>query len=230
MQMNDDFSDVPQVPFGTDDFADNPEPRCPLLLLLDNSYSMSGKPISELNAGLSTLKEELISDTLASKRVEVGIISFGPIKIVNDFQSVLNFIPPNLVPSGNTPMGSAISQGLELLEDRKETYKSNGIAYYRPWVMLITDGAPTDTWQDAALKVREGENAKTFAFFAIGVEGASMDILKQISVRHPLKLKGLKFRELFLWLSSSMRSVSHSVIGEAVPLENPASPQGWAEV
>lgn len=230
MQMNDDFSDIPQVPFGTDDFADNPEPRCPLLLLLDNSYSMSGTPIAELNAGLSTLKEELISDTLASKRVEVGIISFGPVQIVNDFQSALNFIPPNLVPSGNTPMGSAISQGLDLLKDRKETYKSNGIAYYRPWVMLITDGAPTDTWQDAASKVQEGEAAKAFAFFAIGVEGANMDILKQISVRQPLKLKGLKFRELFLWLSSSMRSVSHSVIGEAVPLENPTSPQGWAEV
>jgi hypothetical protein len=41
-----------QVPFSGAEFADNPEPRCPCLLLLDNSGSMRGAPISELNEGL----------------------------------------------------------------------------------------------------------------------------------------------------------------------------------
>jgi uncharacterized protein with von Willebrand factor type A (vWA) domain len=40
---------VTQKPFGTDDFALNPEPRCPCLLLLDVSGSMAGEPITELN-------------------------------------------------------------------------------------------------------------------------------------------------------------------------------------
>ena len=40
-----------------DDFASNPEPRCPCLLLLDVSGSMRGHPIDELNAGLNTFKE-----------------------------------------------------------------------------------------------------------------------------------------------------------------------------
>ena len=31
-----------QIAFGTQDFADNPEPRCPCLLLLDVSGSMTG--------------------------------------------------------------------------------------------------------------------------------------------------------------------------------------------
>lgn len=75
--------------------------------------------------------------------------------------------------------------------------------------------------------VREGEASKSFAFFAVGVAGANMDVLKQISVRDPLKLEGLKFRELFQWLSNSMKSVSQSVPGTAVPIQ---SPQGWAEV
>lgn len=45
-----------QVPFftefGEDNFADNPEPRCPCLLLLDVSGSMQGRPLDQLNQGL----------------------------------------------------------------------------------------------------------------------------------------------------------------------------------
>jgi len=75
--------------------------------------------------------------------------------------------------------------------------------------------------------VREGEASKAFAFFAIGVRGANMKTLKQISVREPLMLDGLRFRELFSWLSSSLRSVSRSTPGTEVPLQPPT---GWASV
>lgn len=216
-----------QIAFGTDNFADNPEPRCPCLLLLDTSGSMSGAPISELNAGLVGFKNELATDSLAMKRVEVAVISFGPVQVENTFHTAPNFFPPNLSANGDTPMGSAIKQGLDIVKQRKEEYRANGISFYRPWVFLITDGAPTDEWQSAAALVREGESLKFFAFFAVGVAGANMDVLKQISVREPLKLDSLKFRELFQWLSNSMKSVSQSVPGTAVPIQ---SPQGWAEV
>src|SRR5580704_3877015 len=70
-----------QVPFGAAaDFADNPEPRCPCLLILDTSGSMSGPPIAELNAGTRTFKDELSADSMASKRVEVAIVGFGPVR------------------------------------------------------------------------------------------------------------------------------------------------------
>jgi uncharacterized protein YegL len=216
-----------QITFGTDDFATNPEPRCPCVLLLDVSGSMSGQPIAELNAGLLTFKDELAADALAVKRVEVAIVTFGPTKVDLPFTSATNFYPPNLSSQGDTPMGSAILQALDLVRDRKNEYKSNGISYYRPWVFLITDGGPTDSWQASANAVREGEAGKQFAFFAIGVKGANMDILRQISVREPLSLDALKFRQLFSWLSSSLRSVSRSTLGTEVPLE---SPKGWAAV
>ncbi len=216
--------------FGTDSFAENPEPRCPVILLLDTSGSMRGTPIQELNAGVELFRDELLADTLASKRVEVAIVGFGPVQVIQEFVTADYFNPPELRAEADTPMGSAVETALDLLQSRKDTYKANGIAYYRPWVFLITDGGPTDYWQTAARKVQEGEGKKSFAFFCIGVEDARIDILAQISSRKPLKLKELRFRDLFQWLSSSLKSVSRSTPGDEVPLQNPTTPDGWASV
>jgi uncharacterized protein YegL len=157
--------DLQQIPFGGAEFAENPEPRCPCILLLDTSGSMQGDPIMELNRGLATFKDELISDGLAAKRVEICIVTFGPVQVINEFQTAEDFYPPVLETTGDTPTGSAIETALSLLQHRKEQYRSNGISYYRPWVFLITDGFPTDNWQQAAKLVREGEAQKSFAFF-----------------------------------------------------------------
>ena len=201
-----------QITFATSDFASNPEPRCPCILLLDVSGSMNGRPINELNAGLVTFRDELLADSLALKRVELGIVTFGPVHVEQPFTSAANFFPPILFAQGDTPMGAAITKALDMVEERKREYRANGISYYRPWIFLITDGAPTDEWQAAANKVFQGADMKTLA---------------QISVRQPLPLQGLQFRELFSWLSSSLRSVSRSTPGTEVVLE---APKGWTSV
>ena len=223
----DEYISFEQIPFGSDNFADNPEPRCPCVLLLDTSISMGGMPINQLNEGVRTFKKELLQDPLATKRVEVAIVTFGPVNIENDFHTVPNFHPRELDTTGDTPMGAAIITGIDMIARRKKEYKEAGIAYYKPWIILITDGAPTDDFAKAAARVKEGEAGKSFAFFAIGVEGANMDILQQISVRAPIKLKGLMFREFFMWLSASMKMVSAKNPGSAINL---LPPSGWSEL
>jgi uncharacterized protein YegL len=233
--MPNDFEQIPHaggkiVPFSNAIFAENPEPRCPCLLLLDTSSSMAGRPIEELNAGLVAFKDELMADSLAAKRVEIGIVTFGPPLPVIHFQTADTFQPPVLSAAGDTPMGAAIELGLAMLRDRKDEYRRNGVEYYRPWMFLITDGAPTDPWLNAAHQVQLAESSKTVQFFAVGVEGANFEILRQISAREPLALSGLRFRDMFMWLSNSLHSVSQSRVGEQVPLVNPTAPGGWGSV
>lgn len=218
-----------QIPFESE-FVSNPEPRCPCLLLLDTSGSMQGKPLAQLNEGVRTFKEQLASDGMAMQRVEVAIVTFGPVKVVSDFQTADTFLPPILVPTGDTPIGAAVTTALDMIEARKRDYRAAGISYYRPWIFLITDGTPTDEWRSAAARIHAGDNneTKSFSFFGVGVEGASMETLSLICSpgRPPLKLSGLNFRELFVWLSASLKGVSQSQVGTAVPLP----PPGWASV
>ncbi|MCK5524879.1 MAG: VWA domain-containing protein [Thiomargarita sp.] len=214
-------------------FVDEPtEPKCPCVLLLDISDSMSqrddyGKrPIDELNDGLMIFQNSLQEDTLTSIRVEVAIITFGgeEAALEQDFVIARQFKAPKLSTYGRTPMGNAIHLGLDKIRDRKTLYKQQGIPYYRPWVFLITDGLPTDDWQSAAQRVKQEEANKSVAFFAVGVQDADMRTLANISVQPPAKLAGLNFRDLFVWLSTSLSSVSQSQKGSQLQLP----PVNWA--
>lgn len=242
--------------FEASEFAENPEPRVPCVLLLDTSASMdevvrdygnstgetevtewglsgsfSGgtRRIDFLNRGLVAFKESLASDSLASRRAEIAIVTFGGmVTTIQDFVTADRFQPPHLQTSGSTPLGQAILTGLDMVAARKAIYRKEGVSYYRPWIFLITDGGPdpNDPWRSAAAQVKQGEQAKSFAFFTVAVEDANMDVLTQVSKRPPLKLKGVNFREMFLWLSQSMQAVSQSSPGDTVPLP----PVGWSEV
>lgn len=224
--------DFDQRPFGDPDLPnigiDNPEDRCAVVLVLDTSASMSGPRIDALNEGLRHFREELSHDALAMRRVEVAVVTFGPVQVQSDFVSAEDFWPPALEASGMTPMGEAVLQAIDLLSTRKAIYRRSGLNYYRPWIFLITDGAPTDSITAARQRIQDGEARKEFMFFAVGVEGADMPKLAELSVRDPLMLKGLAFRQLFQWLSSSLGAVSRSQLGDAPALTNPTGPNGWA--
>jgi uncharacterized protein YegL len=215
----------------TAEFAENPEPRCACVLLLDTSGSMAGTAIQSLNEGLKAFKADVIKDSLASRRLEIAVVSFdSEVKVVQDFVTVDQFEPPMLAAGGTTSMGAGVMTALDMIQARKGIYKSNGIAYYRPWVFMITDGEPqgepAELFQAAAQRVKDDENHKRIAFFAVGVEGAHMQKLADLATRAPVKLLGLNFVDMFVWLSRSVQEVAHSKTDDMVALP----PPGWGTV
>jgi uncharacterized protein YegL len=218
-----------QQPFAAAEFAENPEPRCPCVLLLDTSGSMQGDSIDELNRGMQAFRNELFNDSLSMKRVEIAVVTFGPVSVLHEFTTADMFSPTRLEAAGDTPLGAAVTRGLGLLRTRKQVLRDNGIKLFRPWIFLITDGDPTDNWHHLPQIIRDGEENKSFSFFALGVQGANFDILKKISVREPMKLDGIKFKEFFMWLSASLKNVSGSNPGDSVQIPD-YKPYGWAEV
>lgn len=216
------------------------EPHCPIVLLLDTSGSMSihGK-IDEMKEGLRAFKEELGSDDLARKRVDIAVVTFGEsVEVVHPFSLVDAFTPPEIVAAGLTPMGEAIQRAIGMVEERREEYRSAGIDSYRPWIFLVTDGEPTDMyegdalWEAVAGAIRSGEENGDFLFFTVGAEPADMKILSALSPpgRDPVRLRDNRFSDMFVWLSRSQVRVSTSCTGDQVILEDFFGPGGWGEI
>ena len=214
-------------------FAENPEPRCPCVLVVDVSSSMYGNKINQLNSGIATFADELKADQLASLRTEVAIVTFGShAEMPQDFVTADQFSPPSLVANGITMMSQGVNLALDKIEERKQMYRDNGIDYYRPWLFLLTDGAPTEEEEVVnamAERLKSADGEKRVAAFSVGVQGADMDLLTRISPRRPLMLKGLEFSSMFVWLSQSMSRVSRSRTDDEIELDTDGL-QDWAAI
>lgn len=222
-----DFERYPELePIGEDMFL-NTERRCPVILLQDTSSSML-PVIDEVNQGLKELRADLLSDPLASQRVEIAIITFGPVVLAQDFVTVDQWVPPRLNASGSTPLGAALGFALQQLRVRKRAYREAGIPYYRPWLWLVTDGAPTDKWQAPVAEVQSEIANGGVEMFTIGTRNADFSVLREISnPRHPVRLHEARYREMFLWLSQSLKPVSKSSPGDTLDLDPPTT---WGEI
>lgn len=201
-----------------DDLIDNPTPRCPVALVLDTSGSMLGEPIAQLNAGAQLFLDEVKRDDLARWSVDLAVYTAGgQANCLQDFIGVeqVGGLAP-LVAGGGTPLGQATRMALDDLEMRKKAYRNAGVPYYQPWLVLISDGAPTDIWQDAAQRARNLSEQRKLVSLPIGVAGAALSVLGQFSSKPAVALDGLKFRELFQWLSASIARVSASTSCDAL--------------
>ena len=208
-----------------DDLVANPTARVPICLCLDTSGSMHGAPIAELNSGVRHFLDAVRADEIAQWSAEVVVVTFGPdVAKLLDFGPVQKQQVPVLSANGGTPLAGAVQLALDTLDERKREYQGNGVDYYQPWLVLMTDGNPTDPPHEvdtAAARTAELVRGRKLSIFAIGIGGAAdMDALRRFSpTRQPLRLQGLKFKEFFEWLSKSVQVVSRSTPGQDIELD-----------
>lgn len=212
--------------------AENYEQKCLCVLVLDTSGSMSGKPIAELNKGLVDFIEEIDEDDTTRQRLEVALISFNSkVELIQEPSLVENIAIQELEAGGVTAMVAAIKDAIQLVDDRKSWYKSTGQKYYRPWIILMTDGEPTDAIEEInslSQRIKNDTTNKRYVFLPIGVEGANMTILKELQgTIPPMMLKGTRFSAFFKWLSASMGTVVKAEEGVQVNLS--AGADAWMD-
>ena len=205
----------------------NFEQKCPVCFVIDRSGSMSGTPIDNLNDGLKVFEQQISNDTITASRLDISIVSFGSdTKLERDFGLIDEAEMPIIGISGSTRLVDGVRHGIKQINERKAWYKSTGQTYYRPYLILMTDGGP-DSDQDVdglANEIKQLANNKNLNFWPIGVQGADMNMLAKIAVPGvgaslpPMMLDGLNFVELFKFLSASFSKISKSKEGEKVDI------------
>ena len=233
--------------------AENYEQKCLCVLVLDLSGSMNeivddstavatgqtiyvdGKNYNIVTGGISKLDNlveglqsfytDIENDETTSQRLELAVVTFGD-SVIQSPSLISDIQLPELMADGDTALVDAVDEAIDIVNNRKKWYKSTGQPYYRPWIILITDGEPNEGQDVSALasKIKKDTSEKKYVFLPIGVDNANMQVLQSIQGQIPaMKLKGTKFGSFFKWLSASMGTVVSSEEGSAVDLSEGAA-------
>ncbi|SJZ81084.1 Uncharacterized conserved protein YegL, contains vWA domain of TerY type [Cetobacterium ceti] len=188
--------------------------KIPVIFLLDVSGSMNSIDengvtyIEQLNLGFETFLNNILEDEVVSTALDLSVITFGgenP-EIFLDFEQWNGGTKSNFVASGRTPMGKALELAYEQIQNRKLVYKDYGVNYYQPWVILMTDGVPTDDIENGKVIFEDLQNKRKVTLFTVAIgNNGDMDILRELNANmEPLRVEGTDFKKFFTWLSRSV--------------------------
>lgn len=130
----------------------------PVILLLDCSGSMSGEKIRNLNDAVRDMLEVFRATENGETEIHVAIITFGAeVRLYQTLASAGGIAWRDLSAGGNTPMGTALQMAKAMIGDQAVVPSRA----YRPTVVLVSDGRPTDRWEDPLHAfINEGRSAK----------------------------------------------------------------------
>ena len=119
----------------------------PVVLLLDVSGSMDGDKIDNLYDATVKMIETFTDEGKKEIPYKIAIITFGAsVEYHTPYTDATKNFAQNLKPfvaDGMTPLGTALRMAKDIIEDKDETPKR----WYRPAVVLVSDGMPTDSYQ-----------------------------------------------------------------------------------
>ncbi|MGW5639254.1 vWA domain-containing protein [Streptomyces sp. NPDC003832] len=207
--------------------------RMPLMLVIDTSSSMS-RVMGDLNSALASWAQSLAEDPLLAASVDIAMITFGgevtlwqgprplsdeqPALSPSPFVPAATFDPPHLRAHGVTPTARALREAIDTLADYKARLRQAGRTYYRPQILLVTDGYPSDeqghashAYRELLPQLREDEAARRYRLFTIGVgdqSAGAQQVLAELSPRYHAWLTGFPITQLLTTVSHTARAAS----------------------
>lgn len=212
-----------------------PRPRpLPVLLLLDTSGSMNRDDrIGALNKAVAEMIVAFKENETLDAEIVLGIITFGGgVSTALPMTRAAEVSPPVLTATGKTYMGGALREAKRLIEDRNGLPRPS----YRPLVLLLSDGKPTDDYEQALSEfLADGSRSAKCDRMAIHFGGNDPDFGPERLERfvegtghrvfRPTDAKGLDacLRAVSMSMSIRSRSVNPN---QTVPVPEPTDPEG----
>lgn len=205
--------------------------RLPVYLVLDCSGSMSGEPIQAVNQGVKALVAELKGEPYAIETAYLSVITFeSTAKQISPLTELMAFQEPTLVAGGGTSLGAALKLLAQCFDKEVKKASDTEKGDWKPLVFLMTDGQPTDNWQQAAAALKQKKPAPANIIACAAGDGADEFMLKQVT-EIVVKLKSLQpddLKAFFKWVSQSIKQTSQSVaqvMADNQPINLPPPPQ-----
>lgn len=178
------------------------------ILLVDKSGSLQGNPIEELNQGLMEFAKAMNEDVRVRNSADVCIISFdSDIYLEADFCPAAAYHALHLTAGGGCALNHAIETCLNVIEERQKWYREARMSYYRPFLFVLTAGAPTDSSYERIVsdRLRRGIGNRKVVFVPVGI-GPDTDTAKiqsyypaDAAVKPVLKADAGNFKKAFEW-------------------------------
>lgn len=160
----------------------------PFYLCLDVSQSMAGEPIEQVNAELPQIRASVGQDPTVAEVVRFGIVTFSDVARTVLPLSDLALVEamPHLEVEGRTSYGAAFDHLRRVVEGDYYSGRLSGERWYRPAVLFVSDGRPTDEhWREAHSRLVDPSWRRRPNILAFGFGDAVPEILATIAENKP---------------------------------------------